>query len=318
MQLLSMKETIDLMREVFCEVSRGTVVMPPRSVLKMEESSGAMLFMPGYLPHRGGIGIKIVSVFPENAGKNLPTISALIILTSPETGEVLAIIDGEYVTALRTGATSGLATDLLARRDAHTLGVFGAGVQARTQIAAILEVRQIGEVMVFAPDRSRTTKFISTLHTEYGGDIQWTIAESPQQLVHRSDIIVTATTSDVSVFDGHDLREGTHINSIGSFSPQTREVDDETVRQARIYVDALVPCLDEAGDLLIPMGQGVISQNDIIGDLGELALGKKSGRESDRDITFFKSVGLSVQDVIVAQQIHAKAVDQGVGQVIES
>jgi ornithine cyclodeaminase/alanine dehydrogenase-like protein (mu-crystallin family) len=306
------------MRDVFCEVSSGTVVMPLRSVVKVENPSGAMLFMPGYIPPRGGIGVKIVSVFPENAGKNLPTISALIILSSPDTGQALAIIDGGYVTALRTGATSGLATDLLARQDAHTLGVFGAGVQARTQIAAILEVRKIGEVIVYAPDMRRTSEFISALRTEYGNRVLFTIAESRQQLVRGSDIIVTATTSDTPVFDGRDLREGTHINAIGSFTPQAREVDDDTVRESRIYVDALDACLHEAGDLLIPMKQGVISRDDIRGELGELALGSEAGRESDRDITLFKSVGLSVQDVIVAQQIHAKAVDQRMGQVIES
>jgi alanine dehydrogenase len=318
MQLLSMRETIDLMRDVFCEVSRGTAVMPPRSVVKVERPPGAVLFMPGCLPHRRGIGIKIVSVFPENAGKKLSTISALIILSSPDTGEVLAIIDGSHITALRTGATCGLATDLLARHDAHTLGIFGAGVQARTQIAAILEVRQIREVMVFAPDRSRTTEFISALGLEYGERVRFTIAEFPQQLLRRSDIIVTATTSDTPVFDGHDLREGTHINSIGSFTPQAREVDDETVRKARIYVDAIDACLGEAGDLLIPMAKGVILRNDIRGELGELVLRKKSGRESDREITFFKSVGLSVQDIIVAQHIHARAIDQQMGQVIEA
>jgi alanine dehydrogenase len=316
-QLLSMREVIDLMRDVFCEVSKGTVTMPPRSVVRVNNPSGAVLFMPGYVPHRRGIGVKIVSVFPENSRKGIPTISALIVLNNPETGETLAIMEGGYITALRTGATTGLATDLLARSGASTLGIFGSGVQAWTQIAAVLEVRPITKVVVSARDTNRTRDVVAALRKEYGARAEFVVADSPQQLVQHSEIIITATTSDAPVFDGHGLRGGTHINAIGSFTPQAREVDDCTVRTSRIYVDSLDACLHEAGDLLIPMDKGVISRNDIRGELGELALGRKACRESDRDITFFKSVGLSVQDIVVAEQIYAKAIDQGIGQILE-
>ncbi|MDH3251750.1 MAG: ornithine cyclodeaminase family protein [Ignavibacteria bacterium] len=316
-QLISMREVMELMREVFCEVSKGTVVMPPRAVVELNNRSDTVLFMPGYVPHSRGIGVKIVSVFSHNAASGMPTISALIVLMNPETGGVLSVMEGGYITALRTGATSGVATDLLARSDdVRRLGIFGSGAQAWTQIAAILEVRPIREVSVYSRDKDRSRDFVMALRKQYGPRAQFEVADSPEKAVSQADIVVTATTSETPVFDGTLLREGTHINSIGSFKPQVREVDDHTVRRSRIFVDSRDACLHEAGDLLIPIEKGVISRSDIRAELGELLLARKPGRESDRDITYFKSVGMSVQDIVVAERIHAKAVEQNVGQMV--
>ena len=312
-KLITMKETLGLMKDVFSEVAKNVVILPERTGIELSNKTDAVLFMPAYIPRTSAIGIKIVSIFPNNVLKGIPTTTAQILLNNPDTGEVLCIMDGGIVTALRTGAVSGVATDILSRRDAENLGVFGAGVQAKTQIEAILEVRKINYVKIYDINPARAQKFADEMNETGAYACRFQVVESPDAAVADSDIVVTATTSKTPVFDGNLLRPGTHINSIGSFKPSVREVDDTTVRRSRIFVDSIPLVLQEAGDLIIPMGKGIISERDIQADLGELIAGKKTGRKNAEEITFFKSVGMAVEDIAVAQRIYRKAEENNLG-----
>lgn len=311
-KLITMKETLELMKDVFFDVTRNAVILPERTVIELANKTDAVLFMPAYIPRTGAIGIKIVSIFLGNVSKGIPTTTAQILLNNPDTGEVLCIMDGGIVTALRTGAVSGVATDILSRRDAENLGVFGAGVQAKTQIEAILEVREINCVKIYDINSASARKLASEMNETNPYTCRFQAVESPDAVVTSSDIVVTATTSKTPVFDGNLLKLGTHINSIGSFKPSAREVDDATIRRSRIFVDS-THALKEAGDLIIPIKKGAISERDIQADLGELIAGEKTGRKNAEEITFFKSVGMAVEDIAVAQRIYRKAEENNLG-----
>jgi len=315
-KLITMKETLEIMKEVFLEMANDEVVLPERTVIELTNKKDAVLFMPAYLPKTRGIGIKTVSVFPDNVLKSVPTVNAQILLINPDTGEVSCIMDGGIVTALRTGAVSGLATDILSRKDAENLGVFGAGVQAKTQIEAILEVRGIKHAKIYDINPANAQKLANEMNAMNIYTCQFQTVESPEPAVVGSDIVVTATTSEIPVFDGNLLNPGTHINAIGSFKPAVREVDDISVRRASIFVDSTSHALQEAGDLIIPIGNGIISENDIQGSLGDLVSGEKSGRKNAEEITFFKAVGLAVEDIAVVQEVYRKAEESNIGVVI--
>ena len=312
-KIVGMRDAIAIMRTVFPELTNRNGIVPGRTVITLANSRDAILFMPGYLPEAKGIGLKISSVFPANPQRGIPTITAQIILNNHETGEVECIMDGGYITALRTGATVAVATDLLARKNARQLGIFGAGVQARTQIQGVLEVRNIRKVLIHDHSRAKAAGLVGELKSASPGDCAFEVAETPGDAVAGSDIIVTATTSRVPVFDGNQLSSGTHVNSIGSFTPDVREVDDATVRRARIFVEAGDLTVREAGDLIIPLDNGTISREHIIADLGELLLGLKKGRVSEEDITYFKSTGMSLEDIAVGTWVYAQAQERNLG-----
>lgn len=305
-KLISIGEVIELMRELFAEVGRNQVVLPERTVIDLP-NDGTVLFMPAYVPNVGGIGVKIVSVFPHNLEKGIPTVNAQVLLTDPETGRIMAIMDGTMITALRTAAVSALATDLLAVKGAERLGVLGAGVQARAHINALLRIRKIRQILIYSLEFEKSESLAREFDRSTSSSFVCRGVRSAEEVVIHSDIIVTATTSHAPVLHGNLLRDGTHINAIGSFKPHTREVDDETIQRSRIFVDLRAAALKEAGDLLIPMSNGVISESDIVADLGELVLAVRPGRQNDKEITFFKSVGLAVEDIIVAKRIFDRA-----------
>jgi alanine dehydrogenase len=312
-KLISMKEVIELMRVLFCEVGKGNVVVPDRAVIDLNNGRDAILFMPGFIAKNRSVGVKVVSVFPENISTKIPTTNATVLLNDPDTGEVISMLEGGFITSLRTGAVSAVATEVLAVQDARNLGVFGSGVQARTQIEAILEVREVESVKIFDVNHESSKHLALEFQKMRGNNCVFQSVQSPDELVPNCQIIVTATTSKTPVFDGNLLRDGTHINSIGSFKPHVREVDDETITRSKIFVDARSLSLKEAGDLIIPMKKGLISENEVQAELGELVLGKRKGRESADEITFFKSVGMSVQDIAVASMVHKKALDDNIG-----
>jgi len=314
-QIITMKETIEIMKGVFLEVANDRVVLPERIVVELANKKDAALFMPAYIPGTGGIGIKTVSVFPDNVARGIPTINAQVLLIDPETGEVLSMMDGGIITAIRTGAASGLATEILSCPDSENLGVFGAGVQAKTQIEAVLEVRKIRQVKIFDTNPENARKLAGEMSDTDFYSCQFQAVESQEIVVKSSDIIVTATTSETPVFDGNLLNPGTHINAIGSFKPGIREVDDVTVRRSRIFLDSISHALKETGDLIIPISNGIISENDIQGDLGSLVAGKNPGRINAEEITLFKAVGMAVEDVAVAQRIYKKAEKSNLGMV---
>ena len=272
--------------------------------------------MPAYLPDSRTTTLKVVSVYPDNRLLGLPTIMAVVAVLDADTGKPLALMDGTYLTALRTGAASGAATDLLARKEARVLGLFGAGAQGRTQLEAVCTVRAIEEVKVFDPNRDAAHRLVAEMAGMKPVPRRIIISESPTQTVKDADVVVTATTSRQPVFDGTQIGPGTHINAIGAYTPEMREIDENVVGKAKIVVDSREGCLAEAGDLIMAIQSGVISETDIYAELGEVISGLKSGRESDREITLFKSVGTAVQDAAVARAALDRAEEKGLGTVV--
>jgi len=310
--LLSMAESIEAVEEAFRELARGTATVPTRLSLPMFEKQGWLGVMPAYLARAGSLTTKIVTVYQNNATiHGIPNVLAAIILNDVETGRVEAVMEGSQITAMRTGAVSGVATKYLARRNAYRLGIFGAGVQARRQFQAVKEVREIRSVSVYDTRKEMTRDFITEARAE--GEVTVTAANTPEEAVQEADIIVTATTSAAPVFKGRNIKPGTHINAIGAFTPSTREVDSETIASSKIVVDSLDAALAEAGDIIIPLKEGVIQRENIWAELGEIITGKKAGRTSPGEKTLFKSVGLGIQDAAVASVVFRKAKALGVG-----
>jgi ornithine cyclodeaminase/alanine dehydrogenase-like protein (mu-crystallin family) len=305
---LPMSEAIDFVKGAFIELSTGRAIIPLRMTVPLEEHGGSTLFMPGYLSLSDALAIKVVSVRNRNPERGLPLIHALVILIDPATGEPLAAIEGGYLTALRTGAASGLATDLLARKDAEVAAIFGAGVQARTQISAIASVRPVKRFWIYGRRRDQVEELINTVGPQLDSSIELLAALSPSHAIRDSDVVCTATTSHVPVFNGEDLKAGSHINGVGSFTPDMQEVDCLTLRRAsKIVVDSRQGALSEAGDLLVAISRGQIQPSDLYAEIGEIAAGLRPGRENGSEITYFKSVGNAVQDVAIAQALYHRA-----------
>ena len=322
---LPMPKAIDAMRHAYGQLSAGTAIAPPRQHISTDK--GVTLIMPAYLPERSEFGIKVVSVYDGNPDLNLPRITATVLVLDPATGSPKAFMDGASLTAIRTGAGGGLAVDLLARKDAKTVGLFGAGVQARAQLQAVMAVRKITRVNLI----SRTQASAEQLATEI---LDWTdapevnLVPTPQAVVEDADIVLCATTSATPLFDGNALQPGTHITAVGTFVPEKREVDTITIRRAhRIVVDSREACLEEAGDLIIPNaeirtenGTPNIGKNELVlgsAEIGEIVNGDKLGRQSDDEITFFKSVGVAVQDAVAAAAVLTAAEAKALGTVVE-
>jgi alanine dehydrogenase len=313
-RVLTMKENIAILEEAFKEHSTGNVKMPVRPTITIEDVGGTMAYMPAYVGGKiNALGVKVVSIFRDNPTKyNLPLILGTVLLNDTKTGAPLAIIDGGYLTAMRTGATSGVATKHMARKDAKTVGVFGAGVQAETQVLAVAEVREIANVKVFDVIKPNAEKYCAKMQKALKAKV--TVANSAKEAVEGSDIIVTATTSKQPVFQGEWLSSGTHINGIGShFGAGIKEVDGTAVKRARVVVDSREACLKEAGDIIDPIKDGLISENHIYAELGEVVAGKKKGRLNDDEITFFKSVGLALEDVSTALRVFELAKQHNLG-----
>ena len=316
--LVSMEQAIELVRVAFEDLSGGRALSPLRTGLDVIPGTGTTLVMPAYVPSASALGLKVVSVFRGNPARGLPTITSMVCLVDDETGQPLAILEGAYLTALRTGAVSGLASRLLAREDAGVLTVIGAGAQALTQAAAVCVVRPIERIIVAARSEGSLERFRERCAREWPNlvDRLETTRDVPAA-VRTADIICTATTSHEPVFDDRDIRPGTHINGVGSFTPSMQEVPAATVARSLVVVDQVEPALEEAGDLIIPLNDGVISREHVTREIGALASGAVEGRTSDDQVTFFKSVGNAVQDMAVAKFACDAAARQGRGQVVD-
>ena len=310
-QSLHMGKTIESMKSAFIQLSRSDVVMPVRASVEVEKHNGVTLFMPAYLSAHDEMAIKMVSVFKENPTQGLPLIHAMVVVIDPTTGVPRAMMDGSYLTAFRTGAASGAATDLLAREEASSVAIFGAGVQGRTQLEAVCAARDIREAWIFDTGQDKAHRFAS--ETGKGLSLEIQVAEDANEACQNADIICTATTSSIPVFRDVDIRRGTHINAVGAYTPEMREIPTETVTRSKVVIDHLEASMAEAGDLLIPMKEGVFKKEDLYAELGEIAAGIKPGRESWEEITLFKSVGVAVQDVATASLVLEVAEDQSLG-----
>ena len=302
-QALPMKQVIAAMKDAYASLSDGAAVVPLRTRLQIPSHSALSLFMPAYMKSETGeaLAIKVVSLFPGNPSRGLPYIQAAVLVLESDTGRAIALLEGSTLTAIRTGAGSGAAIDLLARKDSKVVAIFGAGTQGRTQLEAACNARNIERVFIFNPSMDKAKALAEEMagHHSIPKDIR--IAKTPKEAIENADIICTATTSSKPVFEDVDLKPGTHISAIGAYTPEMQEIPVETVARARIVVDSNATVMDEAGDIVEAIQAGVIHESDIYAELGEIVLGKKSGRQSDDEITFFKSVGNAVQDAVAAQ-----------------
>lgn len=310
-QALPMRQAIETMKGAFAQLSTGQADVPLRVALNVPRHNGVTLFMPAYLAADDQMAVKIVSVFNDNPAKGLPLIHALVVVVDATTGRPAAVMDGTYLTALRTGAASGAATDLLARQDARTVAVFGAGAQGRTQLEAVCVVRLIREAWVYDVLPERAAAYATEMSQHLSLPVK--VAASPSEAVHQADVVCSATTSSRPVFDDADVQPGTHINAIGAYTPQMQEIPTETVLRAKVVIDHREASLAEAGDLLIPLRQGLMTEDHIHAELGEVAAGLKPGRVSPQEITLFKSVGVAVQDVAAASAVLVAAKRLGLG-----
>ncbi len=314
-ELVPMRTAIELMKQVFRDLSAGQTVSPLRTPIEVPDVSGITLFMPAYVPSAPGLGVKVVSVFPENRALGKPTIHAIVVVVDTTTGEPLAVLDGTYLTALRTGAASGAATDLLAHPDARVLTCIGAGAQGPTQAWAVTCVRPIEIVYVYDINQDAVASFEQRLRQlEPSLAARVIPAGDLATALRESDVICTATTSRSPIFSDADLKPGVHINAIGAFTPEMQEIPPETVARAYVVVDSVEAALAEAGDLIKPLKQGLISRDHVKAELGQIVAGQAPGRTGAEQITLFKSVGNAVQDVIVAARAVREAQASGRGQ----
>lgn len=297
--LLQPTELVDVIEAAFARDYRATAVMPVRMRVEVE-GRGVLLVMPCYDSAVPGLGAKLVTDF-ENAAER---VQATYVLLDPVTGTPRAVMAANYLTDLRTAATSAVATRHMACRDAKVLGIFGTGRQARSHIEVMTAVRRFERVLVCGSTAERSQAFAAAMANELRLAVEPADARS---CASQADVICTCTTSPTPILDGKWLRPGTHLNLVGSFQPGKREVDSETVRRARVAVDTYEGALAEAGDLLIPMREGVIGAEHVIADLHELASGKKPGRISAGEITVFKSVGCALEDLVTATLACQKA-----------
>lgn len=307
---LPMDQAIQAMRDAFIQLAAKRAQVPLRVAMDMAEACGSALFMPVYLPDSRQLGVKAITLFPDNPAAGLPVIHALVLVMDGEKGIPLAVMDGEYLTALRTGAASGLATDLLAPASAQVAAIVGCGVQGRTQLEAVCAVRPITRALALDRDPGRAAEFASAMEAKLSIPVQ--VVEESGAL-READVICTATPSPSPVFSDRDLKAGSHINAVGSFRRDMCEIPPETVARARVVVDSLEPCLAEAGDLIQPLESGLITRAHLETELGEIAGGKGQGRQRPEEITLFKSVGNAVQDLAAAGLILAEAEKQGLG-----
>ena len=278
-------------------------------------TDGLLLVMPAALLQTRALGAKLVTVFPGNRERGLPTLHASYFLLDLQTGAPLALMEGAFLTGIRTGAASALAARFLARPDSRNVACFGAGVQAAFQLRCLATVLDLERVFVVGRTPERARAFAEAMAKELR--IPVVVAPSAREAVSYADLITSATTSLTPVFDGKDLRPGTHVDAVGAFRPETREVDTETVRRARVVVDTYAGALEEAGDLLIPIREGAITHAHVTAELAELVTGARPGRRSRDEITLFKSVGFSLEDAAAARLAYDAAKASGVGVEVE-
>jgi ornithine cyclodeaminase len=313
-RLVPMTDAIEAMASAFGQLSSGRAEIPLRTSVDAER--GVSLFMPGYLRDTRVLGGKIVSVFGDNPEVGLPVVTAAVLLLDSDTGLPRALLDGTALTALRTGAASGLATRLLARADASVLAVFGAGVQARTQIEAVRAVRRIREVRIVSRRRASAERLAGEIKGGRGAPVV-RVLEDRAEAVRGAHVLVAATSSATPVFPGDRVEGGAHVNGFGSYTPEMQEVDEAVVTRARVVVDTRTGALAEAGDLIIPLRKGLVREADVNTELGEVLLGVRPGRARDDEVTFFKSVGNAAQDLAVAARALAEAERTGAGKQVE-
>jgi alanine dehydrogenase len=313
--LIEIDELIAALSQAHIQYSTGKAVMPVRLVVPLPDIQGRITSMPGYLNEDQALGMKVVTYFQNNPQRNLPAILATIMLFSAETGKMIAVMDGAYITAIRTACASALATKALANSETPILGILGAGVQARAHIQALTRVRKISQIKIYSPSATSAASLKREMENEV--DVAIEVAESVEAVVRGSDLLVTVTTAKEPIIKLEWLKPGVHINAVGSHRPDSREIDGTTLAQAKVVVDSREAIMAECGDILLALKEKSVGDNVIHGEIGEVLAGAKPGRRSADEITLYKSVGIAIQDVAAAHLVYRKALERNVGSHVE-
>jgi ornithine cyclodeaminase/alanine dehydrogenase-like protein (mu-crystallin family) len=316
---LPMNEAIEAMKTAYASLSDGTAVVPLRTRLHIPDKDALSLVMPAYVHSENdkALTIKVVSLFPTNPARGLAYIQAAVLVFDPETGQAIALLEGSSLTAIRTGAGSGAAIDLLARKDSKTVAIFGAGAQGRTQLEAACAVRNVETAFIVDHTMEKAKRFAEEMRGNGAIPKDIRVASSAKEAIEDADIICTATTSSTPVFNDRDVKKGAHISGVGGYRDDMQEIPAETLQRAKIYVDSLSASLEEAGDVIQPIRAGLFNDSHIRGELGELVLGRIPGRQSQDEITCFKSVGIAVQDAMAAQVALINARKMNIGKEVD-
>jgi ornithine cyclodeaminase/alanine dehydrogenase-like protein (mu-crystallin family) len=312
--LLEPRALIDALAHGFAEYAAGRAHVPPRAAVPVTDD-GTLLLMPAAAPADGGLalGTKLVTFYADNQARGVPTIHGTYVLMDGRTGAPLAFMDAGFLTGLRTGATSALAARYLARGDAKTLLCFGAGVQAGFQLHCLTAALPIERIEVIGRDPLRARRFTEAWTAKLR--LQVTLTNEPDTAIQRADLITCATTATTPLFDGHHLAAGVHVDAVGTFQPTARELDSETIRRARVIVDQ-PGTVDGAGDLAIPITDGVIARSHVAGALADVVSGKVAGRTRRDEITVFKSEGFALEDLVAARLAYTQARARGIGREV--
>jgi ornithine cyclodeaminase len=313
--LLSMEKCIELMSDALASLARGDVVLPLRPVIRIPDSRNAFGVMPAYSASLKAIGAKLISVFPDNHGTALDSHQGAVALFDGTNGSLLSLMEAGSITAIRTAAVSGVATKLLARKDARTVAILGSGAQGRTHIDAMMAVRPFTRVIVWSRNPAHAHTLIEAAAKAHR--VTFEVSGTAAAAVASADVVCTVTASREPVLEGAWLRDGVHINAVGASLPSTRELDSTAVKRSRVFVDRRESAVHEAGDLIIPMKEGAFAMTDIVAEIGELLIGSATGRRNEQEITLFKSLGIAVEDLACAQYLYDRARTDGVGTLVD-
>ena len=313
--LIDIDELIVALEQAHVQYSTGKAVMPVRLVVPLPQIQGRITSMPGFLTQDKALGMKVVTYFQDNPKNNLPAILATIMLFSAESGKMIAVMDGSYITAIRTACASAMATKALANTHTEVLGILGAGVQARAHIQALTHVRQFAKIKLYSPSGTSATAVKKDLESQIQVTIE--VAKGAEATVRDADLLVTVTTAKEPILKSDWLKSGAHINAVGSHRPDLREIDGSTLARAKIIVDARDAIMAECGDILLALREKSIAENAIHAEIGEVLAGTKAGRQSVDEITLYKSVGIAIQDVAAAHLVYRKALERRIGTDVE-
>ena len=314
-EIFPMEEAIPTMRRALAMLAEGDVVMPLRSYLALPGGDAVMGLMPSYLGGLEAVGVKVVAAFPANFGTEFDTHQGVVLLFDTERGLLRAIVDATSITAIRTAAVSGLVTDLLAKPDAGDLAIIGAGTQAHTHLQAMRAVRPVRRVRVYSMPAESATEFAARESRLTGLAVE--AVASAEEAVAGADLICTTTTATEPVVLGAWVAPGAHVNAVGAYTPTTRELDSELIAKARLYADKRESLLSEAGEFLIPKGEGLIGDDHIVAEIGEVLTGKAPARISPGEITLFKSLGIAIEDLASAHRIYEICKERELGTWVE-
>ncbi len=302
--LLPMHECISVMEQTFRSLASGNCIQPLRPNMPLPDKTGLLAIMPAYAGDIDVMGIKAISVFPQNKEFGFSSHQGMVLLFETKNGKLLCMADADEITAIRTPAASAVATNLLARKEAETLSIIGSGLQAERHIEAMMLIRKIKKITIWSRNETNSKVLAEEVSANYKIDIN--IAKNPEEAVRDMDIICTVTSSADPLVKGEWVSKGTHINAVGSSTPVARELDTVAILKSKLFTDCYESLFKEAGDFIIPKNEGAIDDSHVKGEIGELLLGKKEGRTNDNDITVFKSLGLAVEDIFSVNYIYQK------------